>query len=126
MTALNDRFLERQGPFGDRAYDVLMRLRDEGWRVRVKDDADGKKVRTDRRTGGKREILEKAIRAALKAYRMTARTRGEQGLPCREAVRAYQRVYPGDARSSERVVGALIQAIQRNPAALMPLQAAAH
>jgi hypothetical protein len=92
-------------------YGVLRRLRQEGWRVRLKRDVKPRQAASSCGT------LNEAIRAALLAYQHTLQTCGEQGLPCRAALKAYRDVRPHDVKSGEYVARALMVAMRKRPRA---------
>jgi hypothetical protein len=89
---------------------LLRRLRAQGWTVRLKSDRD-------QNVASSADSLATAIHAALAAYQRTGRAGGEGDLPCRAAIRAYQRIRPNDTETSERVVRALVMAMRKWPAA---------
>ena len=97
-------------PKSNRRASLLQRLSAQGWTVRLKTD-DSRAARSSA------DSLTRAIQAALLAYHQSGKSGGDGGQPCRAAIRAYQRVRPGDSRTSERVACALVVAMREWPAA---------
>ncbi|MEZ5933571.1 MAG: hypothetical protein R3F54_16785 [Alphaproteobacteria bacterium] len=101
----------------DMQHDLLRQLRNDGWVVRVKRQQEEQPTTSP-------DSLNRALYAALKAYRRAGRMKGDRGLPCRAALRAYRRVCPDDAKSSERIVRALVMAVRNWPGAFRPSEPA--
>ncbi|NJO36727.1 MAG: hypothetical protein HC871_02740 [Rhizobiales bacterium] len=100
----------------DMQHHLLNQLRKDGWVVRLKRQAARPSMPAD--------SLNRALYAALEAYRRAGRLKGETDLPCRAAIRAYRQVRPDDANGSERIVRALIMAVRNWPGAFVSSTAA--
>lgn len=93
-------------------HELLEALRKDGWIVR-------RKTNGVRRNAFRVDSLNRAMHAALTAYSDASKAGGEVALPCRAALHAYLSIRPADAKTSERIVRALIQFIRRWPNALV-------